>query len=113
MLRCGVVFGVLCLVGSGAAAEEAKKDQAKLQGSWQVVSIEDSGKKGSEQEARSIILVFSGTKMADKIDGKAEHEYTFTLNPAKDPKWIDLTEVGEGKDRKAQGIYHLQGDSLK
>jgi uncharacterized protein (TIGR03067 family) len=39
---------------------------------------------------------------------------SFTLDPTKNPKWIDVTYTdGERKGESSLGIYELKDDSLK
>ena len=57
--------------------------------------------------------VFKGNELTifegDKNVGKA----TFTLDPAKKPKTIDMTATeGPGKGKTMYGIYRIEGDTL-
>jgi RNA polymerase sigma factor (sigma-70 family) len=90
--------------------EKPKSDKDKLQGKWVPESVEERGKKISEEEIKekNFVMVFEGDKVTLPMkDGAKEVEYT--LAPTKKPKEIDLAV--EGKTPK--GIYELEGDTLK
>jgi uncharacterized protein (TIGR03067 family) len=92
----------------------AKGDREAIQGTWRVVSAQDNGRPvprtapGGKQADGLKLVITSETitfQAGDVIHGKGG----YTLDPAKMPKWIDLTE----KDgRPAPGIYALEGDDL-
>jgi RNA polymerase sigma factor (sigma-70 family) len=92
-------------------AEDAGKDDLKkLQGTWRLVAAEEGGKAVPPQNfGRDTHWVFDGTK-ATFTSGKRVLTGTVTLDPAKDPRWIDLTV---GKDFVLRGIYELKGDTLR
>ena len=112
------VIAVLAIV-SGPSRGAPKKDDPvadeikALQGTWRVVSIETGGKViGREEFGPNNLLVFSGNKCSTVIGrSKRTIECTFTIDPAKSPKWIDMKR----SDDKVMwdGIYELKGDTLK
>jgi uncharacterized protein (TIGR03067 family) len=56
------------------------------------------------------LLVFSGTTCST-VTGKRTIECTFTIDPSKSPKWIDVTRT---EDKVAcPGIYELKDGTLK
>jgi uncharacterized protein (TIGR03067 family) len=88
--------------------EKPKPDKELLQGIW----ITKSGERDAEKftEIQMMVwekLVFDDDKVTRK--GSEEREMTFTLNPDKKPKEIDLVI----NSHTFEGIYELKGDTLK
>lgn len=109
-----VVLTAGLLAAAGMAQEDAvEKDRGRLQGTWAVVSSEAEGKKVSPEQIDKLAarITISGTKMTFKYAEKAE-ETTIRIDPGKKPKEIDITPT-EKKDRTFQGIYVVEGDTLK
>jgi RNA polymerase sigma factor (sigma-70 family) len=94
-----------------AQAKDGKADKDKLQGAWEFVSGQMGGKETQGDEAEQIKkqkFVFKGDKFIAKV------ECTYTIDPGKKPKEIDL-QVNEGPEQERgtwKGIYDLQGDEL-
>jgi uncharacterized protein (TIGR03067 family) len=105
-----VVLGFTCLAG---AQEPAKKDLAALQGKWVMVALEVDGKPVPEDKIKDTFLIIKNNTYTTQVKGKS-HETTFTLDPAKKPKAIDMVfSEGDKKDRVLRGIYLIDGDTLK
>jgi len=97
-----LVTGLLTLAAPRAAADPGDPDERareKLQGSWQVVSIEIVG---TPYKGAGGLWVIRG----DKISGVG----TFRLVPGTEPKALDLLTL---TNQKWLGIYSLEGDELK
>jgi RNA polymerase sigma factor (sigma-70 family) len=94
------------------AAQDAKADKEKLQGSWEFVSGQMGGKDVDGDEAEQMKkqkFVFKGDKLTAKV------ECTYTIDSSKKPKEFDLKveDVPEGPERGTwKGIYELKGDEL-
>lgn len=104
-----VGMGVLVLT-VGVSAEEQKTNKEKLQGTWQVVRHEAEG----EELPKELSQASRWTFTADRYIGKSpEREYrgSFTLDPAKKVKEIDL-QPDDGDRKPLQGIYKMDGDEL-
>jgi uncharacterized protein (TIGR03067 family) len=89
--------------------ESIQKERKLIAGTWKVVSLEVSGNKVADEDARKLSIVngADGTwtlRSEDKEVAKGVSEY----DPTKKPKTIDfvITEGG-GKDQKFLGIYEL------
>jgi uncharacterized protein (TIGR03067 family) len=117
--RVGLLLvGVLALAGGWGHAAPRKGDPVadevkRLEGTWRVIAIETGGQElGRDEFGPNNLVVISGTKFS-VVTGRSKRtiECTFTIDPAKDPKWIDTTRT----DDKASwpGIYELKGDTLK
>jgi RNA polymerase sigma factor (sigma-70 family) len=89
-----------------------KRDLDRLQGTWQVVGVEEGGTE-VEKETKETFVVKGGT-MTSCRDGKVQVTMKITLAPKKKPKAIDL-EFTDGKEKgyKNRAIYQLDGDRLK
>jgi uncharacterized protein (TIGR03067 family) len=96
------------LLGAAGAKDDAKGDHEKIQGTWQVVSAEDSGRKAPDEAVKNIKWVITKDKITYKFDDKTT-KWSYKLDATKKPKWIDLTEG----DHTTLGIYELEGDNLK
>ena len=106
---CQTVFAIMTLglLMNAIRADDAKKDQEKLQGTWSVVSAEADGT--ATDEIKNDKLVFAGDKITIKKAGGDEEHVTFTLDTSKKPKQIDINADG----KMIQAIYELDGDKLK
>jgi uncharacterized protein (TIGR03067 family) len=97
-------------------------DKERLQGTWNVVSLEVDGKK-VDNDGLLPSEPISGSKWtitSDKIEvrvGDRTIEGSYTIDPSKNPKRIDVTLFvpnGEWVDQTVLlGIYALQGETLK
>lgn len=96
------------LLSAAGARDDAKGDHEKIQGTWKVVSTEDSGRKAPDEAIKDLKLVITQDKITYKFGDKTTKK-SYKLDATKKPKWIDLTEG----DRTTLGIYELEGDNLK
>lgn len=105
-----VVF--LCTSASFLGAGDAGKDDLKkVQGKWKVVFQIKDGKPLTVGEES--IFNFSGNK--NLFNGTGEDAYdSIKLNASSKPRSFDFDEVrGENTRKGLQGIYEIDGDSLK
>ena len=109
-----LAVGVVVLIAAADATEEAvKKEIAKLQVTWSVVSSERGGDKAPENKIKMVKLTFQKDKLIAQQPDKTT-EMSYTVDPSKNPKTIDITYLdGELKGESHQGIYSLDGDTLK
>jgi uncharacterized protein (TIGR03067 family) len=112
-----LVLGLFLAAAAGAADDATKKDQGKLQGTWQTVSGEFNGEKLDEELCKVLKFVCKGDKF--EVQGPAEilNQYakgTFKLDATTTPKTLDIT-IGEGdkKGDMVESIYELDGENLK
>jgi uncharacterized protein (TIGR03067 family) len=119
--RILTVLAVALLIGADTPKDDKVKDETnKLQGIWRVASAERDGTAAPEDEIKKITVTIKGDKLtarrtenADKPEEKV-YEMSFTIDPTQKPKWIDVTYMdGERKGESSQGIYDLNGDTLK
>ncbi len=114
-------LAVALLLGADTPKDDAvKSETAKLQGTWRVLSADRDGTKAPDDEIKKTTLVFKGDKLtahrtenATKPEEKI-YEMSYTLDPTKNPKWIDVTYTsGERKGESSQGIYEFKDDTLR
>jgi RNA polymerase sigma factor (sigma-70 family) len=92
-----------------SARAEPKTDKERLQGSWQVVSMNVRNKEGAPEETRANRIIFAGDKMTRKRPDGPDEVITYTLDPTQKPKAIDFGAGISG----ALGIYEFKGDTLR
>jgi uncharacterized protein (TIGR03067 family) len=104
----------ILLIGGGDISEAIKKDKAALQGTWKVTASESKGEKVPEADLKDLFLIIRGNAIFIREGGKTEENFSFLLDPLKKVKEIDVTlKVGPQKGRTDQGIYQIDGDTLK
>jgi uncharacterized protein (TIGR03067 family) len=96
-----------------AKTDVSNGDKELLQGLWQAVSLEASGKQASAEEVKEFQLLFRGDNVVfvPKHDNR---EHTFDIDPKAKPKAMDITPGdGQKKGQKMPcAIYDLTGDKL-
>jgi uncharacterized protein (TIGR03067 family) len=93
---------------------DARKDVEQLRGTWACVSGERNGQPIPEATVRQLRLVLTDTKYATYRGDDLLFESDYKLAPTKTPAAIDtIGTEGEHTGRPAQGIYRLDGDTLK
>jgi uncharacterized protein (TIGR03067 family) len=108
----GLALVGLSLIGATDAGEDSLKgDLAKLQGTWEIISMEAEGKEVPKVEYSGVQWVFDGNKIIAVRKGERREQATFTLDERKDPKQLDTTGKDDGD--VLHGIYQLDGDHLK
>ena len=100
------------LVAADAKDDAAKKDMDALQGKWTVVSMESDG--GTLTLAKDAVRVIKGDKYTVTLTPDLTIEGTFKIDPTAKPRRIDTKATsGPYKDQELQGIYEIDGDTLK
>jgi RNA polymerase sigma factor (sigma-70 family) len=91
-----------------AADEKPKSDKELILGTWIPVSVEQNGKKIPKERWETKVVI-TKDKFTSHRPGDETFEYTYTIDPEKKPKEIDLTM----DDMTYPGIYELKGTTLK
>lgn len=117
-----LILGLLLTASSAAqdkdkdktedAKEKAvKEEMKKFDGTWDVIFLERAGQKlpMEKWKALNIQVIFADKKMTWKMGGGSS-EATYQIDPAKNPKEIDI--LGEKNTKPEKGIYKLEGDTL-
>jgi uncharacterized protein (TIGR03067 family) len=113
LLTAGLLAGSAAVVN--AEGKGAPTDQEKIQGTWTFVSGESDGKAVPPEKIKdSTVVIGKDTILVRDGNNKKTWEVGYRLDPTKSPRAItmQLTE-GDQKGRKTDGIYQLEGDSLK
>lgn len=87
---------------------DPKGDRAALNGKWKVAALTFDGKEQKVDAQRTMVIDADG--LTAYTGDKKGRTLTFTVDPAADPKRIDLAL--SGSDQKAAGLYALAGDKL-
>ncbi len=96
-----------------AGSDAVKVELAKLEGNWALVSSEQAGMKSDPEIAKKVKLVVNAGKWSVYVSDRVSTSAKFTIDPANQPKAIDLTgTMGGDKGKKYLGIYQLDGDNL-
>jgi uncharacterized protein (TIGR03067 family) len=125
-MRCFLpLLAVLCLAFAPvpfpkpAKPDPGKADLKKLQGTW---AVSRRTINGADQTARSsdMTVVITGDRIRFVVGGDPRTEWTFTLDPTKQPRLLDRSKVwGKGAANAGKtgpsyrGIYRLDGDVLQ
>jgi len=96
-----------------AAPDPVKMEFEKLQGTWDVVSVEEGGKKLPAEKTRGWTLTVKGESYTFRA-GEQVIEGIYKLDPASKPRTLNAERtIGEDKGKTLHGIYDLAGDELK
>jgi uncharacterized protein (TIGR03067 family) len=114
---CVLALALLAVGGTllgGDAKEAGENDLKKLQGTWQFVSHEVTGKPTPPEQLKKMKITFSGDNWSVREDGNVIQQGMQTLDPTKKPAQVDMS-VTEGEDKGSTmvGIYELKGDIFK
>jgi uncharacterized protein (TIGR03067 family) len=116
-MKAACWLGVLLIavaLGAARAGGDADKELEKLAGTWAATAAEDYGEKIPEEQAKTLRLVLSGNEFTASDGETAVMSGTFTVDPGKKPKTIDLKSTsGRHKGKTLEGVYELDGDALK
>jgi uncharacterized protein (TIGR03067 family) len=114
---CMLTLLLVC-TGTGLAAQPPSQDAVQkelklFQGTWTAVSLQGyDGKPESAEQVQSYSLVVEGDKFVIKDKGNIVLEGTFSVDPTKKIKTIDVYLLGS-KDTVVLGIYQIDGDTRK
>jgi uncharacterized protein (TIGR03067 family) len=104
------VLLLACVLSTGTAGRCGDpKEQDNLEGTWTFVrSAPDDEKKAKGPAVR---MVLKGNSIVFETDGKKRVEGTYTVDPSKTPKTMDIT-LAQAKGT-VLAIYELEGDALR
>jgi uncharacterized protein (TIGR03067 family) len=112
----------LLLISFGAARAQddaVKKEHAKMDGAWQIVSGVENGKPSSDNLVQNLKFVFKGSQLTlagDDIIAKRVGKAAVKIDAATTPRCIDFeltVKGGAAEDRVLEGIYEWKGDELR
>jgi RNA polymerase sigma factor (sigma-70 family) len=108
----GLCVALAILLGGtrwALADKEAAKDEEKILGTWDLVSIMEGGQKAPPEAIKEAKVTFAADGKMTVQQGLREQEFTYKLDPARTPKEFSGTNA---KDRTVLGIYKLDEDTL-
>src|SRR5262245_56439922 len=96
MKRYAVVAAAVAVLAGAAVAQDsaADKELQQFQGTWTLESVEIKGVEVPREKFQGSTLVIRGNKMTRNLAGKT-YESTFTVDPMKKPKQIDVKIVDQ------------------
>ena len=109
-IRWLVAAGVLTLLGADGPEDPAKKEMARLQGTWVPESIQIGPKKTPRESLKGFKLTVDGDNWIMKTGG--EKKSRFRLDPSKTPKQMDIIDEIAGKERISRCLYEIKDDTL-
>jgi uncharacterized protein (TIGR03067 family) len=107
-----VQFRNLRLRSSSANKEAAADPLAPLQGTWEIVSVEKDGSAVPQDDIAGMTVVISGS--AYKLINKDNvSKGTFSLDPSKEPKQMDVHHTDDNSAQAMPAIYEVTSDTLR
>lgn len=112
-MRRAVSLAAALLVTTGLAAQTAKPPTPAevlkpAQGTWVVKTL--NGQPAGEGE---MLLIITGDKYAQSINGTVSERGTLAIDPAKKPMTIDLTiQEGDDAGKLQLGLVEFAGDTM-
>ncbi len=97
----------------GGGAPSAKEDGKKIQGTWKPVTAELGGKPFPQEVLKTIKLVLTDGKYTVTV-GEQKDEGTVKLDPAKNPRAMDIVGTkGPNQGKTIPAIYELTDTTLR
>jgi uncharacterized protein (TIGR03067 family) len=110
----GAIVLVSLLPVASPPGELARREEQRLAGTWRVIAAEAGGVTVPPKEYRDLRLTFRDGKFVARRGSEEPQEGTYTLDPGKDPREMDIVRrAGKDGDVRQQAIYSLTGDTLK
>jgi uncharacterized protein (TIGR03067 family) len=108
LLYAGIIMALPCI----ARGDDAKKDEAKIDGTWLAKKAELAGKEFPKQAIANLKLTL---KKGDyEVQAESLDRGTVTYDDTAEPKKMDIKGVeGPNKGKTILAIYELSGDTLK
>jgi uncharacterized protein (TIGR03067 family) len=114
----GLTLAVLLAATAGRADEpeneSVKEEFQALQGTWQVESWEEGGKKVPAADLKKRSVFIGSTVFIFRRDGNVHQAGSVQIDPGKSPRTVNLlVKEGRGKDGVMLGVYDLKDNTLK
>ncbi len=116
MFRFVVLASLLSAAGLAAAPQDEfiEREHQRLEGTWRVLSAEADGTPIPAREFRDLQLTFKDGKFTARRGDEEPQEGTYTLDPSRNPKQMDVTRTnGPARGQKQLAVYSLNGNILK
>ena len=112
MAAMTILFAALGVAIAGGDSDAVKKDMKLLAGVWEMQSFETNGNPIPAEKIKAITLTIKDNRYLVDL-GEQKIELSFTIDPTKKPKTIDLTMTMGDDKAVTQGIYDLTADTFK
>jgi uncharacterized protein (TIGR03067 family) len=100
------------VIAAGDDTARVKAEKKKLQGTWEILSAEESGRK--KEDTSTVRLKIEGDSFALLEGDEILVKGPFTLDPTKDPMEMDIAfQEGKPKGQTGRAIYAWDGTDLK
>jgi len=97
-----------------APRQAARDDLKKLQGTWQMVSMELEGDEVPAENLAGSSATYEDDRIALTREGGVYRRGIVALDPSKSPKRTNTWDLnGPYEDQTVPGIYEVDGDTLK
>jgi uncharacterized protein (TIGR03067 family) len=114
MSRIAFLFTACLLIGADKPSDEVKKELAKLEGEWTMVSGERDGQMIPEELLKTGKRIGKGDESSVYFGDQIFMKSKITVDPSKKPKSMDYTVLeGRNNGKKQLGIYEINGDTAK
>lgn len=115
-MRFQLLLPIIAVVLTAADGDDAaKKELAKLQGSWETSSLTYNGKDHAADA--KFRFVFKGDQVTVTGNQAVERDYAkfkVKLDPSTTPRCVDITITGGGQlDATLEGIYDVKDDDFR
>src|SRR5437762_3406129 len=96
MVKKVILLAALLLTTAGMSdGGDAKKDLDRFQGTWYVVVHMNNDNKSSEEAVKKMKVVVKGQTLTISAEGERPTEISFSLDPSKSPKRVELSILPE------------------
>jgi uncharacterized protein (TIGR03067 family) len=109
-----LILTVGLLLAADAPRPAVPKELEKLQGEWQLVSVERDGLTVPEEHIQGETFLIQGNRLTVFKGGKVMVRSTMTFDPTTRPAtFVQTIAEGPAKGLKFHGIYEVDGDTLR
>jgi len=113
--RLFLLAAALGLAPALPSPDSAKERDSRtdLDGTWKMTRVVDSGREDAKPVGTRVEIQ-KGRIIGYDTESKQTYAVSYQLSPAKNPGEINMTIVeGKDKGKSAEGIFALEGDTLK
>jgi RNA polymerase sigma factor (sigma-70 family) len=89
-----------------------RTDAQQLPGTWVLVRKVSDGQESPADQIRDLRLELTDTAFRSEHIGRVFRQATYTIDPTRNPKWMDLMSQGDIPAHQCQAIYRIEGDQL-
>jgi uncharacterized protein (TIGR03067 family) len=89
-------------------------EEEKIDGTWAATEVAYGGQFVPKEVSGQMRFVFADGNLTISVAGKIDGTGTYRIDPGKQPKSFDVVPgEGDDKGKTLEGIYELNGDTLK